>query len=105
VEPRRRPGDRRAAGDPAGGPVELLHGGRRGLQERHEAIKKDDSVLKATVLYPPTMAASAVRVARLLGQSKSMSDLAEREIPASVTLFSAVVTKQNVDSYLTVAFE
>jgi ribose transport system substrate-binding protein len=62
-------------------------------------------VLKATVLYPPTMAASAVRIGRLLGQSKGMSDLAEQEIPASVTLFSAVVTKENVDAYLPVAFE
>jgi ribose transport system substrate-binding protein len=48
-----------------------------------DAIKKDDSVLKATVLYPPTMAASAVRLGRLLGQSKSISELAEQEIPAS----------------------
>jgi ribose transport system substrate-binding protein len=51
------------------------------------------------------MAASAIRLARLLGQSKNMSDLAEQEIPASVTLFSAVVTKQNVDTYLPFAFE
>jgi ribose transport system substrate-binding protein len=34
-----------------------------------------------------------------------MSDLAEQEVPASVTLFSAVVTKDNVDSYLPLAFE
>jgi ribose transport system substrate-binding protein len=34
-----------------------------------------------------------------------MGDLAEHEIPASVTLFSAVVTKENVDSYLPLAFQ
>jgi ribose transport system substrate-binding protein len=79
--------------------------GGAGSKSAMDAIKKDDSVLKATVLYPPTMAASAVRLARLLGQSKSMSDLAEQEIPTSVTLFSAVVTKENVDSYLPTAFE
>lgn len=79
--------------------------GGAGAKSAMDAIKKDDSVLKATVLYPPTMAASAVRVARLLGQSKIMSDLAEQELPSSITLFSAVVTKQNVDTYLPFAFE
>ncbi|MFB9836520.1 substrate-binding domain-containing protein [Actinoallomurus acaciae] len=79
--------------------------GGAGSKSAMDAIKKDDSVLKATVLYPPTMAASAIRVARLLGQSKIMSDLAEQELPSSVTLFSAVVTKQNVDTYLPFAFE
>jgi hypothetical protein len=34
-----------------------------------------------------------------------MGDLAERAIPASVTLFSAVVTKENVDTYRPPAFE
>src|SRR3954453_18097811 len=79
--------------------------GGAGSKSAMDAIKQDDSVLKATVLYPPTMAASAVRLARLLGQSKAMSDLAEQEIPTSMTLFSAVVTKQNVDTYLPHAFE
>jgi ribose transport system substrate-binding protein len=87
------------------GRTNFLMVGGAGSKNAMEAIKKDDSVLKATVLYPPTMAASAVRLARLLVQDKSMSDLAEHEIPASVTLFSAVVTKQNVDSYLPSAFE
>jgi ribose transport system substrate-binding protein len=79
--------------------------GGAGSKSAMDAIKRDDSVLKATVLYPPTMAASAVRLARLLGQSKSLSDLAELEVPASVTLYSAVVTKENVDTYLPLAFE
>jgi ribose transport system substrate-binding protein len=79
--------------------------GGAGSKTAMDSIKKDDSVLKATVLYPPTMAASAVRIARLLGQARAMSYLAEREIPASVTLFSAVVTKENVDAYLPLAFE
>ncbi|MCW2865149.1 MAG: putative secreted solute binding protein [Actinoallomurus sp.] len=79
--------------------------GGAGSKSAMDSIKKDDSVLKATVLYPPTMAASAVRIGRLLGQAKGMSDLAEQEVPASVTLFSAVVTKDNVDSYLPLAFE
>ncbi len=69
-----------------------------------DAIKADDSVLKATVLYPPTMAASAIDLARALGQSKGVSGLAEMEIPTSLTLYSAVVTKDNIDQYLPTGF-
>ncbi|MEW2505117.1 substrate-binding domain-containing protein [Amycolatopsis sp. CA-161197] len=87
------------------GRSDFLMVGGAGSKAAMEAIKSDNSVLKATVLYPPTMAASAVRLARLLGQAKGVSDLAEQEIPASVTTFSAVVTKQNVDTYLPVSFE
>ena len=79
--------------------------GGAGSKAAMEQIKSDSSVLKATVLYPPTMAASAIRLARLLGQAKGMGDLAEQEIPASVTLSSAVVTKDNVDQYLPFSFE
>ncbi|MET7994270.1 substrate-binding domain-containing protein [Amycolatopsis sp. NPDC005232] len=87
------------------GRSDFLMVGGAGSKAAMEAIKSDNSVLKATVLYPPTMAASAVRLARLLGQTKGVSDLAEQEIPASVTTFSAVVTKENVDKYLPVSFE
>ncbi|MEV6897701.1 substrate-binding domain-containing protein [Amycolatopsis sp. NPDC051372] len=87
------------------GRSDFLMVGGAGSKAAMEAIKSDNSVLKATVLYPPTMAASAVRLARLLGQAKGVSDLAEQEIPASVTTFSAVVTKENVDKYLPVSFE
>lgn len=82
----------------------LMVGGA-GSKAAMQAIKADDSVLRATVLYPATMAASAVRVARLIAQGKSMGDLAEPEIPSSITLFSAVVTKKNVDQYLPTAFD
>ncbi|NEE08333.1 sugar ABC transporter substrate-binding protein, partial [Streptomyces sp. SID7499] len=58
----------------------------------------------ATVLYPPTMAASAIDLARALGQSKGVSGLAEMEIPTSLTLYSAVVTKDNIDQYLPTGF-
>ncbi|MDQ3786911.1 MAG: sugar ABC transporter substrate-binding protein, partial [Actinomycetota bacterium] len=58
----------------------------------------------ATVLYSPSMASSAISLARLLGQSKGMGDLAEHEIPSSITTYSAVVTKENVDDYMDVGF-
>lgn len=81
----------------------LLVGGA-GSRRAMDAIKADDGVLKATVLYPPTMAASAVDLARALGQGKGIGGLSELEIPASVTLYSAVVTKENVDDYLPTGF-
>ncbi|WP_326837790.1 substrate-binding domain-containing protein [Amycolatopsis rhabdoformis] len=87
------------------GRSDFLMVGGAGSKAAMEQIKDGNSVLKATVLYPPTMSASAIRLARLLGQAKGVSDLAEQEIPASVTTFSAVVTKDNVDKYLPVSFE
>jgi ribose transport system substrate-binding protein len=50
------------------------------------------------------MSASAVTLARLIGQSKGMGDLVEQEVPTSITLFSATVTKDNVDQYLPTSF-
>ncbi|MGW5234359.1 substrate-binding domain-containing protein [Streptomyces nodosus] len=81
----------------------LMVGGA-GALSAFEAIKQDNGVLKATVLYPPTMAASAIDLARALGQGKGIGGLAEYEIPASITLYSAVVDKDNVDRYMPTGF-
>ncbi|MDG9700732.1 substrate-binding domain-containing protein [Streptomyces sp. DH37] len=78
--------------------------GGAGSRHAMDAIKADDTVLKATVLYPPTMAASAIDLARALGQAKGVAGMAEQEIPASITLYSAVVDKDNVDEYLPTGF-
>ncbi|MFJ2022536.1 substrate-binding domain-containing protein [Streptomyces sp. NPDC087897] len=83
---------------------EFVMVGGAGAKSAMDAIKADDSVLEATVLYPPTMAASAIDLARALGQSKGVSGLAEMEIPTSLTLYSAVVTRDNVDQYLPTGF-
>lgn len=83
---------------------EFIMVGGAGSKRVMEAIKKGDGVLKATVLYPPTMAASAIDLARALGQGKGVSGMAEFEIPATLTLYSAVVTKDNVDDYLPIGF-
>ena len=68
-------------------------------------IKADNTVLKATVIYPSTQAASGILLARLLVLGKGMADLKEQEVPKSITLYSAVVTKANVGTYLSAAFE
>jgi ribose transport system substrate-binding protein len=68
-------------------------------------IKADNTVLKATVIYPSTQAADGIKLARLIAQGKSMSDLAEVEVPRKVQLAAPVVTKENVDEYIDSAFE
>ncbi|HEY3713040.1 MAG TPA: substrate-binding domain-containing protein [Jatrophihabitantaceae bacterium] len=79
--------------------------GGAGSANAMREIKAGQGVLKATVLYPPTMAASAIQLGRLIVQTKGMSDLSQKEVPASITLYSATVTKENVDQYLPLGFE
>lgn len=79
--------------------------GGAGSANAMREIKAGNGVLEATVTYPPTMAASAVRLARLLAQGKGMADLVELEPPQSVTLASETVTRDNVSRYLPLGFE
>ncbi len=79
--------------------------GGAGSANAMREIKADTGVLKATVLYPPTMASSAIRMARLIAHNKGLTDLAQQEVPASITLYSATVDKTNVDKYLAQGFE
>lgn len=68
-------------------------------------IKAGNTLLKATVIYPSTQGADGLKLARLLVQQKSLSDLVEVEVPRTVQLYAPVVTKDNVDQYLPTAFE
>ncbi|NUK59866.1 substrate-binding domain-containing protein [Streptomyces lunaelactis] len=86
------------------GRKDFLMVGGAGAKSAMDAIKADNSVLKAPALYPPTMSASAIDLARALGQAKGVAGMSELEIPASITLYSAVVTKDNVDQYLPTGF-
>ena len=79
--------------------------GGAGSKAAIDAITADNSVLKATVTYSPSMASSAISLARLIGQGKGMSDLVEKEVPTSITLASATITKENVATYLPLGFE
>ncbi|MEU6842016.1 substrate-binding domain-containing protein [Streptomyces sp. NPDC046716] len=84
---------------------DFLMVGGAGALSAFDAIKSGRGVLKATVLYPPTMAASAIDLARALGQGKGIGGMAEFEIPAHVTLFSAVVDETNIDKYMSTGFK
>jgi ribose transport system substrate-binding protein len=78
--------------------------GGAGSKDAMDLIKADNSVLKATVTYSPSMSSSAVKLARLLAAHKGMSDLAEADVPKLIILSSATVTKDNVDTYLPTGF-
>ncbi|GAA0412965.1 substrate-binding domain-containing protein [Microbispora corallina] len=79
--------------------------GGAGSANAMREIQSGSSVLQATVTYSPTMAASAIRLARLIAQNKGMSDLMENEVPQSITLASETITKDNVARYLPLGFE
>jgi ribose transport system substrate-binding protein len=79
--------------------------GGAGSANAMREIKADQSVLKATVTYSPSMANSAISLARLIAQDKGMTDLVEKEVPASITLASETITKENVDQYMALGFE
>ena len=79
--------------------------GGAGSANAMRAIQADNTVLKATVTYSPTMASSAIALARLVAQNRGMGDLVEKEVPTSITLNSATITKENVDTYLPLGFE
>ncbi|GIG62491.1 sugar ABC transporter substrate-binding protein [Longispora fulva] len=88
----------------AGRDKEFFMVGGAGSRRVMDQIKADNGVVKATVLYSPSMSSSAISLARLIGQGRGMGDLVEKEVPTTVTTYSAVVTKDNVDRYLPVGF-
>ncbi|WP_284252773.1 substrate-binding domain-containing protein [Litorihabitans aurantiacus] len=87
------------------GRSEFFMVGGAGSANMMREIQSGDSVVEATVVYPSTQAADGVRLARLLAQNKGMSDLVQFEVPREVQLFAPVVTSENVEQYLPMAFE
>jgi len=93
-----------AAIDAAGRDEFFMMGGA-GSRSAMEAIEADDTVLKATVIYPSTQAADGVALARLLVQGKTVSDLITPSVPNRIVLDAPVVTKDNVDQFIDLSFE
>lgn len=65
---------------------------------------KQGGLYRATFLYNPSMAASAVALARLLGQNKGLSDLAEPMIPSLIVMQPQGVFQDNVDRFASLGF-
>ncbi|MEU4537313.1 substrate-binding domain-containing protein, partial [Streptosporangium sp. NPDC023825] len=82
------------------GRSEFFMVGGAGSANAMRDIQAGSGVLEATVTYSPTMASSAIKLARLIAQGKGMSDLVENQVPQSITLASETITKENVAEYL-----
>ncbi len=59
---------------------------------------------RATFLYNPNMAASAVNMARLIALGQGFDQLVPPEVPRQIVVPAATVTKDNVDKYKKYAF-
>lgn len=92
-----------AAANQAGRKEFFMVGGA-GSKKAMEDIQADNTVLKATVTYSPSMASSAISLARLIAQGKGMSDLVELQVPKEIVLASETITKENASSYLKLGF-
>ncbi|MGY1737083.1 substrate-binding domain-containing protein [Geodermatophilus sp. SYSU D00684] len=79
--------------------------GGAGSANAMRAIQEGNSVLQATVIYPHTQAADGIKLARLVAQDKSLSDLTSQGVPRRTVLNAPVVTAENVDQYIDAAFE
>jgi ribose transport system substrate-binding protein len=86
------------------GRKEFIMVGGAGSKAAIDAIAADNSVLKATVTYSPSMASSAISLARLIGQNKGMSDLVELQVPKEITLASETIVKDNAAQYAKLGF-
>jgi ribose transport system substrate-binding protein len=89
----------------AAGRDEFFMVGGAGSANVMRSIQADDTVLKATVIYPSTQAADGVALARLIVLGEGLDELTGSSIPRTIQLDAPVVTKDNVDIYLPTAFE
>jgi ribose transport system substrate-binding protein len=89
----------------AAGRDEFFMVGGAGSANVMRSIQADDTVLKATVIYPSTQAADGVALARLIVLGEGLDQLTGSSIPRTIQLDAPVVTKDNVDIYLPTAFE
>jgi ribose transport system substrate-binding protein len=89
----------------AAGRDEFFMVGGAGSRNAMEAIEADDSVLKATVIYPSTQAADGIALARLIAQGKTAGDLITPSVPNRIVLDAPVVTKDNVADFIDLSFE
>ena len=76
---------------------EMFVTGAGGSKDAMNLIAEGD-LYRATFLYNPSMSASAISLAKLIGERKGLSELVEPEVPSRVELPATTVTKENVAS-------
>ncbi|WP_213455105.1 substrate-binding domain-containing protein [Rhizomonospora bruguierae] len=84
--------------------TEFFMVGGAGSKKAIEDIQADNTVLKATVTYSPSMASSAISLARLIAQGRGLADLVELQVPKEIILASETITKDNAGDYLKLGF-
>jgi ribose transport system substrate-binding protein len=65
---------------------------------------KQGGLYRATFLYNPSMAASAVALARLLAKDQGLTDLVEPVIPSLIVMQAQGVFQENVDHFTALGF-
>jgi ribose transport system substrate-binding protein len=87
----------------AGREDDMFLTGVGGSQDAMKQIKAG-GLYRATFLYNPNMAASAVNMARLVALGQGFPELSPPEVPRQIIVPAAVVTKDNVSKYEKYAF-
>lgn len=87
----------------AGRDKEMFLTGVGGSEDAMKQIK-EGGLYRATFLYNPNMAATAVNMGRLLALGQGFSELVPSEVPRQMIVPAAVVTKDNVAEYEKYAF-
>ncbi len=87
----------------AGRDDEMFLTGVGGSADAMEQIE-EGGLYRATFLYNPNMAATAVTMARLLALGEGFPELVPPEVPRQIVVPAAVVTKDNVGEYKKYAF-
>jgi ribose transport system substrate-binding protein len=82
---------------------EMFLTGVGGSQDAMAQIQ-EGGLYRATFLYNPSMAASAVNMARLIALGEGFEELVPPEVPRQVVVPAATVTKENVADYEQYAF-
>jgi ribose transport system substrate-binding protein len=93
-----------AAIENAGREDEMILTGAGGSCTAFDRIESG-GLYAATYLYSPTMAGSAVNMARLIAQGRGFADLVEPEVPSLVVVPPTEVTKDNVAEVRELCFE
>jgi ribose transport system substrate-binding protein len=88
----------------AGRDDDMFLTGVGGSQDAMQQIK-EGGLYRATFLYNPNMAGSAVNMARLIALGEGFSELVPPEVPRQVVVPAAVVTQDNVEEYEQYAFD
>jgi ribose transport system substrate-binding protein len=93
-----------AAIENAGREDEMILTGAGGSCAAFDRIESG-GLYAATYLYSPTMAGSAVNMARLIAQGRGFSDLVEPEVPSQIVVPPTEVIQDNVDDLRDLCFD